>query len=151
MPESKGSKGYLIPADPQPSGFRCIGLLIPDDDYYLYAMQGAYEELTHWYKWEKDGTNRASLAAAAWADAYEKTMDCYWQKDVMIMCGEDKLDEMIVVLQEIRDAIIANSGSGIVDVLGDLLPILLAGNVELATLVAVTNSIDNVLGGEFEP
>lgn len=148
MPEKPGSRGYIIPPDPQPAGYRCIGLLIPDDDYYLYAMQGAYEELTHWYKWEKDGTNRATLAAQAWSSAYDITMECYWQKDVMIMCGEEKLDELIAMLAEIRDAILAQNNADLVDVITDFAPIFLAGNADLelinGTLEGLELSVDNI-------
>ncbi len=70
---AKRQSGYIIPEEPQPDGYRCLRVFIPNDDIYLFAFMGAYRFFSTWVAWEKDGTNRASLAAASWSIAYEMT------------------------------------------------------------------------------
>lgn len=69
------SRGYLIPDNVQPEGFRCFFVYIPDDDMYQYAFFGAYEFFGAWLAWERDEAKRGQLAAAAWKQAIEMTRD----------------------------------------------------------------------------
>lgn len=72
-------RGYKIPAEPNPGMFRCVKLWIPDDDFYLFALGGAYQFLTTWVAWEKDGTTRAKQAAQAWKEAAAITYLHGWE------------------------------------------------------------------------
>jgi hypothetical protein len=142
MIERHGSKGFLIPDNPLPAGYRCIALVIPDDDLYLYAIGGQYQYLTQWLAWEKDGTDRASLAASAWKEAYDITMACYWQKDFVMVCSEEKIDELIVATQNIADAINAIDEEGIIDLLTQFLPFLIGGASGLSAIAASVDGLD---------
>jgi len=79
--------GYLIPENPQPEGFICLKVYIPADDYYLYAFSGAFQFFGKWLAWERDAGHNASLAAAAWRAAIQKTFDEAW-----LNCGDDVED-----------------------------------------------------------
>lgn len=84
-------RGYKIPENAQPEGFRCLAVLIPDDDQYLYAFGGAYEYFTKWNAWEKDEQRRGRLAAEAWRNAYNATMNDYWTEGMIMSCTEVQL------------------------------------------------------------
>lgn len=71
-------KGAIIPANPAPEGLRCVTVYVPDDDLYLEAFAGKIHELTTWLSWEKDGTNRAALAAEVWKYAQDYTYQYGW-------------------------------------------------------------------------
>lgn len=81
-------RGYKLPDNPSPEGFRCIALLIPDDDEYLYALGGAYEFFTHWNAWQRDSGKNGRFAAAAWQAAYDLTMSDYWTEGLIMSCFE---------------------------------------------------------------
>jgi hypothetical protein len=104
----RDGKGYLLPANVQPEGLLCLKIWIPDDPtgYYLAAMSGAYSDMSRWTQWEKDGTNRASLAAATWKDAVDFTYENGWLNcGDMDCCDEinDKLDIILSRLQGFED------------------------------------------------
>ena len=87
-------KGYLIPDDPIPEDFRCLCIVIPDDDMYQYAFFGAYEFFATWQAWEKDKDKRGRLAAQAWKDAVRMTRE-------IMACNYDYTE----VFGQIADAI----------------------------------------------
>jgi hypothetical protein len=66
--------GYLIP-DQQPDQLRCVRVYIPDDPLYLAALLGSITYLGTWAAWERDELHRGRLAALAWKDANERTLD----------------------------------------------------------------------------
>lgn len=106
--------GYLIPANPQPEGFYCLKVFIPADDYYLYAFSGAFQFFGKWLAWERDPGNNATLAAAAWREAIQKTFDEAW-----LNCGEevddccDEIADILTRLEELENMnITVNSGCG---------------------------------------
>lgn len=108
----RDGKGYLLPENPQPEGYQCLLLYIPDDPtgYYLAAMAGAFLDMGTWLAWEKDGTNRASLAAATWKDAIDYTFENGW-----LQCEDmnDKLDDILRQLEELNNMNInVNCGCG---------------------------------------
>jgi hypothetical protein len=107
--------GYKIPENPIPEGMRCIALYVPDDDLYLYALGGAYQYMTTWLAWEKDKTDRASLAAQAWLAAYIKTMDELWTEGMIMTCTQ--VDELVNAINMVATAInnqelVVNAGGG---------------------------------------
>lgn len=69
------NRGYLVPDNVQPDGFRCFCVYIPDDDMYQRAFFGAYEFFGAWLAWERDDAKRGRLAADAWKKAIELTRD----------------------------------------------------------------------------
>jgi len=104
----RDGKGYLLPGNVQPEGLLCLKIYIPDDPtgYYLAAMSGAYSDMSRWTQWEKDGTNRASLAAQTWKDAVDFTYEHGWLDcGDMDCCDEinDKLDIILSRLQGFED------------------------------------------------
>lgn len=113
----RDGKGYLLPDNPQPEGLRCLKIWIPDDPtgYYLSAMSGAFSDMARWTQWEKDGTNRASLAAQTWKDAVDYTYENGWLDCDMDCCEElsDRLTNIESLLQELTNMNInVNCGCG---------------------------------------
>jgi hypothetical protein len=49
----------------------------------LEAFSGAFNDFGRWTQWQRDGTNRASLAATTWKDAIDYTFANAW-----LNCGE---------------------------------------------------------------
>jgi len=84
-------KGYLLPENVDPEGFTCLKIYIPNDPtgYYLAAMSGAYSDMGRWVQWERDGTDRARLAANVWKQAIDFTYDFGW-----LECGMDCCDDL---------------------------------------------------------
>lgn len=112
---STEQKGYIIPANPLPDGLRCLRVYIPDDDIYQYAFAGAYHFFSKWVAWERDGTGRAAMAAAAWRSAWYYTMENAWEN-----CGDTEMDNeccerIINLLEDLNNMNITqnnNCGSG---------------------------------------
>lgn len=93
-------KGYLLPSDPEPEGLTCLLIYVPSDPMYLAAMAGAFIEFGSWLQWEKDNTNRASLAAKTWKDAIDYTFENGW-----LQCEDmlDKIDDILDQLKELNN------------------------------------------------
>jgi hypothetical protein len=113
----RDGKGYLLPDNPQPEGLLCLKIWIPDDPtgYYLAAMSGAFSDMSRWTQWEKDGTNRASLAAQTWKDAVDYTYENGWLNCGMDCCEDinDRLDSIELLLKGLTDMNInVNCGCG---------------------------------------
>ena len=133
-------KWYLLPDDPQPEGTGCMLVFYPDDEMYRRALLGSLHFLGTWVAWEKDGTNRAALAAMAWKDANDRTCEMADCLDELISSINDlksSLEGIRVSVDGVRYAMIAH---GTEDELGDVINVLtlLAGSVE---------SVDTVMGG----
>jgi hypothetical protein len=106
--------GYLLPDNPQPDGFRCVKVFIPDDDIYLLALAGSLHYLTKWVAWEKEPTGKAAIAANVWKAAMQYTYEYGW-----LNCGEDDLcnceDELAAIeerLQELENMVVNVSCGG---------------------------------------
>jgi len=106
--------GYLLPDNPQPEGYICLKVFIPDAPEYLYAFSGAYQFFGKWLAWERDEGNNATLAAAAWREAINKTFLEAW-----LNCGEEmddcceQIEEILTRLEELENMNInVNCGGG---------------------------------------
>jgi hypothetical protein len=78
-------------------------------------MSGAFSDMSRWTQWEKDGTNRASLAAQTWKDAVDYTYENGWLNCGMDCCDEilDRLDSIELLLKGLTDMNInVNCGCG---------------------------------------
>jgi hypothetical protein len=93
---------YILPENVQPETLLCLKVYIPNDQLYLEAFSGAFNDFGRWTQWERDGTNRASLAATIWKDAIDFTYANAW-----LDCGDnmDCCDELIDRLTSIELAI----------------------------------------------
>lgn len=63
--------GYLLPAvidGYDPEGFICLTLRFPDVPEYRQAVLGQLLDLGSWWKWERDGSQSARLAALYWRE-----------------------------------------------------------------------------------
>jgi hypothetical protein len=109
---------YILPANVQPETLLCLKVFIPNDQLYLEAFSGAFNDFGRWTQWEKDGTNRASLAATTWKDAIDFTflngwLDCGENMDC---CTEvlDRLTQIELSLQGLNNmnVNISNCGCG---------------------------------------
>ena len=98
----RDGKGYLLPENPQPDGLLCLKIYIPNDPtgYYLSAMSGAFSDMGRWVNWEKDGTNRARLAAIAWKEAIDFTYTNGWL-NCMDCC--DEIDDILKRIEELEN------------------------------------------------
>lgn len=117
MPVGKRDFGYRIPVNVQPEDMICLRIFIPNDQIYLEAMSGAFSDMGRWLNWEKDGTNRASLAAAVWKEAIDYTYENGWLNcgDNMDCCGEiiERLTNIELSLQGLENMNInVNTGCG---------------------------------------
>lgn len=101
-------KGYLLPENPIPETLRCLKVWIPDDPRYLEAFSGQFHDLATWLVWEKDGTNKGSLAASAWKNAVDYTYENGW-----LNCGDDVIQDILTRLEELENMNInVNCGCG---------------------------------------
>ena len=98
----RDGNGYILPENPTPESLRCLKVWIPDDPRYLEAFSGQFHDMGTWLVWEKDGTNRASLAADAWKDAIDYTYENGW-----LNCGDDMdcCQEILDRLTDIEESI----------------------------------------------
>lgn len=67
---AKQRQAYIMPANPQPTGVRCIRVYVPDDPLYIAALWGSYEYLTTWLAWETDDSHLGKDAADVWKPAF---------------------------------------------------------------------------------
>lgn len=114
-------KGYRLPDNPTPLALRCVKLWIPDNQLYLEAFAGAYNDLGTWLVWEKDGTNRATLAAQTWKNAIDYTYANGWVDNCNEECPEmtdccEELTHRIELLEQTfgseGDCEMSNCGCG---------------------------------------
>jgi len=59
---------FPIPSTVEPTGTRCIQLIVPDDREHLEIMWGALMQLTRWNNWQLDGTDSAARASTVWRE-----------------------------------------------------------------------------------
>lgn len=120
MPLNKTNHGYLIPDNAQPDSLRCVRVYLPDDPLYLAALLGSLTYLGTWAAWERDAEKRGRLAALAWKDANERTIDelplgCDGKCEDCELCDmtEDELREIISQeLENMTITIYNNNGCG---------------------------------------
>jgi len=112
----RNQPGYIIPDNPSPEGYICLKVFIPDAIEYLYAFSGAFTFFGKWNAWQRGPEHKATLAAAAWREAIQKTFDEAW-----LDCGEenevcehcDLIPEILAQLQELTNMNInVNCGCG---------------------------------------
>jgi hypothetical protein len=60
--------GYRLPEQLTDHELLCLSIPVPNNREYRAALWGALFELSKWWNWEKDGTNRAKEAADYWKD-----------------------------------------------------------------------------------
>ena len=100
--------GYLIPDEPSPQALMCLRVFIPNDPRYLEAFSGQYHDLGTWLLWDRDGTNRGALAAAAWKEAIDYTYENGW-----LNCGMDEISDILDRLEELENMVVnVNCGCG---------------------------------------
>lgn len=75
-------QGWVTP-DSLPSTYLCRRLLIPNQLFFIAAVNGAIEQLAHEYNWEQVGTVTAEEAAAAMEQMYNQ----YQESDGLCMIG----------------------------------------------------------------
>lgn len=129
-------RGFPLPQNMNIEGYRCLLVYIPDDDQCLYNMHGAYHELTKWLNHEREETKSGVIMAETWKEAYELTMECGWQRDVIMACDNAKFDELIAAIAVVS-AKIESSG------------ILVADAIE-ALVLTVTNEVQNIINNNVE-
>ena len=100
--------GYLLPENVSPADYICLRVYIPNDELYLEAFSGQFHELSTWLAWDRDGTSRASQAAARWKDAIDYTYLHGWLK-----CGGTLDSDIIRRIEELENMVInVNCGGG---------------------------------------
>jgi len=67
----------------------------PDDDEYLRVINGAFHQLTKWTSHERDSEKRAAAVATTWRAAYDLTMECGWQQDIIMTCTNEEFQNLI--------------------------------------------------------
>lgn len=82
-------KGYTLPEDVQPEKDACLIVWYPDAVEYRRALIGSIAGLAQWVQWEKDGTNRAALAADRWKDALIRTLEQKFDCEILEHVDED--------------------------------------------------------------
>ena len=119
MPLNKTNHGYLIPDNAQPDHLRCVRVYLPDDPLYLAALLGSLTYLGTWAAWERDAEKRGRLAALAWKDANERTIDelplgCEGECEDCELCDmtQDELREIISQELENMSIVINNHNCG---------------------------------------
>lgn len=104
-------KGYIIPDNINPEGYRCFALYVPDDDGYVEALSGHLHDLTKWQSWAKDGTTRASQAASVWRDAIDKSIEELWLGAYIMTC--ENVEELLTAIQNMTVNVnVSVSGGG---------------------------------------
>jgi len=68
-------KGYQIPDNPSPTDMGCMLVFYPNDPLYSQALIGSLTYLGVWNAWERDPTHKGILAARAWKEANEETLN----------------------------------------------------------------------------
>jgi len=61
-----------LPGTLAPAGFRCVQMMIPDDNEHMAALAGMVTLLTHWTSWERDPNKGGTIAAQAWQNAINR-------------------------------------------------------------------------------
>lgn len=104
-------KGYIIPDEPIADDCGCFVVFYPDRPEYLYALKGALQYFETWVAWDKDGTNRASLAASQWKLANQLTRD-------NMNCMDGIGDGLVAIAEAIAGRDCCGEGVNPVDVVG---------------------------------
>lgn len=63
-----------LPDNPSPTGFRCVTLFIPDDDYYQEQVIGFLFKLSQQNRYDRDEAHTARIVAATWQSATFETL-----------------------------------------------------------------------------
>jgi hypothetical protein len=107
---------YILPENVQPDTLLCLKVYIPNDQLYLEAFSGAFNDFGRWTQWQRDGTNGASLAATIWKDAIDYTFANAWLNcgETMDCCQEilDRLTQIELGIQGLNNMNINVSSCG---------------------------------------
>lgn len=57
---------YQLPAVPDPAGYKCYTVKVPDDQGHINAFFGALDTLARWNNWQRDAGHNARVAAYRW-------------------------------------------------------------------------------------
>ncbi len=82
------NNGYLIPDNPSPADNRCVRVYVPNDPLYMAALLGTLTYLGQWTAWKKDAEKRGKLAANAWKESNDLTLD-----GLSLPCGDNPITE----------------------------------------------------------
>lgn len=105
-------RGYILPDNPFTEELRCLLVFIPKDeqDMYLRAFDGAFNQLSKWTSWERDYSTRAAVAATVWKDAVDYTYTNGWDRCMDIL---DRIADLENQVRELIDMNInVNCGCG---------------------------------------
>lgn len=65
-----------LPSETNPTGTRCISLVIPDSDEWEQDIYAQVTELAKWYLWDRDAAKRGKPVADRWQVAIETWTHC---------------------------------------------------------------------------
>lgn len=86
--------GYRLPdGDLENYDLDCLLVFYPDREEYRRALLGSLSYLATWLAWERDAEKRGRLAAAAWLDALNCTLEC-----LEMAC----LDNLTAVMESVK-------------------------------------------------
>jgi len=71
-------KGYPLPLVPDPEGYKCVLLHIPDEPYHIRAFWGHLLKLARWYSWAEDESHTGTLAAQRWNNVFHEAHDLFY-------------------------------------------------------------------------
>lgn len=75
MPIAGRGKGYPIPDNPEPEGYHCVRVYVPDDSLYIGAFWQSLLYLSSPRAWSNDADHTALVAAQVWKDALQKSQE----------------------------------------------------------------------------
>lgn len=82
-----------LPGNIDPPENVCYAVEIPNDPDYIAAFWGAYEQLSHWWAWQRDPAKQGKDAARRWRLAVQETWKNFetigdmCDLDINITCG----------------------------------------------------------------
>jgi hypothetical protein len=75
MPIKSKGKGYPIPDNPEPEGYHCVRVYVPDDSLYIGIFWQALHYLASPRAWANDADHTAIVAAEVWKAAIQKSQE----------------------------------------------------------------------------
>lgn len=78
------NKAYLVPENVTPSELDCVTFFFPDDPLYKQQLMAAYLYFGQWTAWERGRNNIGSLAASAWKEAIQRSMEANFMAQVTV-------------------------------------------------------------------
>lgn len=75
MPITHRGKGYPIPDNPEPEGYHCVRVYVPDDSLYIGIFWQSLHYLASPRAWANDPEHTALIAAEVWRTAIQLSQD----------------------------------------------------------------------------